>query len=272
VRLGLCCCGDPGTEPEPGLCGTTSTVPQPWPDRIYTLDISGDFGTVMQRVTIGDLDPECPGGEPEPNCREEPLAFYWLEDCCDDDGFYVGTRRRKVLLQGDTTCSGSFEFDSRGRRDDNANCTRQIPVSASNVKMTTPICVGGSPASSVQVNAIYDCSKPITNCATGVPDFGARCLDVSMIEVSFWAYVGAHYTYKRYCSEPATQECWESYLVGKAVYKRAKSATDTHVAVGAYSLVWSESPYGDGCGTGNPTIGCPGDSPFPRVITVGIKP
>ena len=269
MRLGLCCCG-PGTDPELGLCGTTSTVPQPWPDRIYTLDISGGFGTVMMKVLLNGNGQDCPGGEPEPNCREEPIATYYYEPCCGPDEF--GVSLRKAVYQGSTAFSGSFEFDSRGRANDTASCTRHIPVSASNVTQTIAYCPADTPGPTVRVTEIFECSKNITNCATGDPDFGARCLDASEIRVEFFAIQGTNYDYRANCADPPVPQCASAFITGSAIYRRVKSSTDTHVAVGAYSLVWSSAPYEDAC-TGNFwKRGCPGDSPFPRVITVGIKP
>jgi len=268
VRLGLCCCGDPGPDPEPGLCGTTSTVPQPWPDRIYTLSISGSFGTTMMKVSMNGQGQDC-AAEPEPNCQEEPLALYYIERCCGQDEF--GYALRKFVLSGSTNYSGTFEFNSVGRTNDSQNCTRHIPVSSSTTTLTSTYCSGETPSPSVQVLAIYECSKRITNCATGAPEFGSACLDFSQITVQFFANQGGNYTYRDpECT--TTQGCFSAFLTGTAIYRRAKSASDTHVAVGAYTLVWSSTPYDDNCYLTGPKQGCPGNSPFPQTITVGIKP
>jgi len=268
VRLGICCCGAPDTHPD-APCGSTSTVPQPWPDRIYTIDVSGSFGTTLMRVSMNDQGQDC-AGEPEPNCREEALALYWIEACCDADG-NSGSVLRKVALGGSTDFRGSFEFDSRGRQSDAASCTRHIPASKSVADPTSAICPADMPGPSVSIVAIYECSKQITNCTTGIPNFGAPCLDVSEVRITFAANTGATYTYRELdCT--TSEQCFSASLTGTAVYRRAKVATDTHVAVGVYSMVWSEAPYGDSCGTGNPTVGCPGSGPFPRTIEVKVKP
>jgi len=262
------CCG--GSEPPADVpCGTTSTVPLPWLDRIYTLAISGSFGPTMMQVTFNGQGQDCQAVS-EPNCQEELLAFYWIEPCCGENE--SGSALRKVVLQGSTNFSGSFEFDSTGRTGSTASCTRKIPVSYSSATQWSAICAADMPGPTVVVTEISECSKRITNCADGSSAFGASCLDVSQIRVNFFANIGANYT-RRENDCTTSDRCFSAFLTGSAIYQRAKSASDTHVAVGAYDMVWSSTPYADDCGPGlGYKSGCPGVSQFPSSITVGIKP
>jgi hypothetical protein len=207
--------------------------------------------------------------EPEPDCQIEPLALYYIERCCGEDE--SGSALRKVVMQGSTNFSGSFEFNSAGRSTDGPSCTTHIPVSYTNTTQWPAICPVDIPGPTVVVRKIYECSKPITSCENGIPVYGTTCLDNSEILVEFFANQGA--TYERREDDCTTsQQCFSAFLTGSAIYRRAKSTSDTHVAVGTYTMVWSSTPYADDCYYPGPKQGCPGESPFPSTIAVGIKP
>lgn len=262
------CCGFGPNTPSTSECGTTSTVPTPWPNRIYTIEVSGSFGTTLQRVSMNNQGQDC-NAEPEPNCQEEALALYYLERCCGQGE--VGSALRKVVMQGSTSFSGSFEFDSSGRTSDGPSCTTHIPVSYTNTTQWPAICPAEQPGPTVLVRKIYECSKPIISCENGTLVYGTTCLDNSQILAEFYAVQGANYE-RREDDCTTSQQCYSVFLTGYAMYRRAKSISDTHVAVGTYTMVWSSTPYGDDCYYSGPKLGCPGESPFPSTITVGIKP
>jgi len=265
MRLGMCCCGA-SAEPEPKACNTTSTVPQPWPDVVYRVSVASTFGTIMQRLDLGEQERGCKG-EPNPACSPMPLAVWWWETCCGPDE--LGYTLRKKPLAGDTSYFGIYEFDSRGLTGA-GYCDRHIPYSNGNVLWTTPTCPSTQSQPSVIIRQINQCARKITGPGC-VPDFHATCIDHSEITVEFFAEMGTHWNFRdQDCS--ILPQCASIVLQGRATYRRAKTETDTHVAVGAYTMVSSSYP-GDSveCGGTGANEGCPGTPPFPYTIPVEIK-
>ena len=274
-----CCCNQSTGGQDVGCLATVTDIPQSqWPRTIYTCTVDASLPSYW---CIGGCPSPCNGSscDQERSCSPgRQQYFMWNYWCCTDlantdcDGYrWV---KESVTAQ---PSSAYFEFDSIGKTDldPNRSCTRFIPASV-NLQGLAEQC--GQYEDTVywytEYSGVRTCAQRISDCSANPPTRDSTCADVCEIALSFFGAMTFR-TVVDDCGGNSNNVCQPFAVVVNAIYQRAKSHSDTHIAVGEYQCVWS-SLEPDGYAVSYPCVnfGCGAGGSLgaaPSTITIGIK-